>query len=325
MRRAVAGLLVYLAVVCNVVLEMRVSEIKRRRMAPFKELMCEIDGDMRELQERYVASERMREMCAHALSGGKRIRAALAYAMCRRLYPNCPRGLLRKLTCVELVHNASLIIDDIMDEDVSRRGKSTLSARYGARHAQLCAFEIMTMAIKVMAFEGHEFARSLTCPDPATEKRQLEILRRVTDKLSMLIDGQMMDIDYCCDNDDGFFVESILIKKTASLFQMVLMLAWILAKQDYTQASLDRVESIGLDLGLAFQLYDDFTDVHSDCVKRSVNFVCVHGKEHGLEKFRFHARRCLSDAELIGIDTAEMTALVDMMDEIVQVCYRTLT
>ena len=98
------------------------------------ELMTRVEARMVELAGDRVADPGARMVHEHLDTGGKRLRARLALASCQALGGHA-EDAIDWAAAVELLHNASLIHDDIQDGDRTRRGRPALWARYGAAQA----------------------------------------------------------------------------------------------------------------------------------------------------------------------------------------------
>jgi octaprenyl-diphosphate synthase len=180
-------------------------------------------------------------------SGGKRVRPALL------ILTNHAAGgrgnsehVIRLATVMEMLHTATLVHDDIIDNADLRRNRTTINARFG-NHAAVLMGDWLYMS----AFEASLRERSLEI---------LDILTKLTRKMT---EGELIQLTTIGKVDlleDEYF--DILRRKTAYLFAGCCEIGAILAG-----ASPDRQKAMreyGMNLGIAFQLADDLLDFTSD-------------------------------------------------------------
>ncbi len=171
------------------------------------------------------------------LSGGKRLRARLILTIAPEA-PNAP--LLGAI--VELIHAASLLHDDVIDEAVLRRGEPSVNATHGSKVAIMLGDILYSKAFS-----------SLTAFDP-------EIARSIAESVTRLSIGEMMDVEMAesfNSNRDEYL--TMLYLKTATLIESSAYCAALLAGKDAQAYGL-----YGKNLGLAFQIVDDILDIIGD-------------------------------------------------------------
>ena len=180
-------------------------------------------------------------------SGGKRVRPALVVLA---NYVAGGRGdsdnVIRLATVMEMLHTATLVHDDIIDNADLRRNRTTINARFG-NHAAVLMGDWLYMS----AFETSLRERSLEI---------LDILTRLTRKMTEGELIQLTTIGKIDLSEDEYF--DILKRKTAYLFAGCSEIGAILgeALPDRQRAMRD----YGMNLGIAFQLADDLLDFTSD-------------------------------------------------------------
>ncbi|MGZ3706363.1 MAG: polyprenyl synthetase family protein, partial [Bdellovibrionota bacterium] len=219
-----------------------------------------IDAAFADSQERYFHGSPMREMLEyHYRSGGKRLRptlvlgAALAYA--RRKGGNTDslvRACVPYALAVELLHNATLIHDDIQDGDVSRRGHPTLWKKYSPAQAINCGdawFFVPQLIIQKADY-------------PAEVK--LALLELVQSRILAVIDGQSQEfaLKERFARGEEISVQQYLLMvegKTSALFSVPLVGGALVAGA----GALERkaLEQSATRLGHAFQIQDDLLDL----------------------------------------------------------------
>ncbi len=180
-------------------------------------------------------------------SGGKRVRPALLILAVYASGGDASReNAIRMATVMEMLHTATLVHDDIIDNAELRRSRQSVNARFGNQMAVL-----MGDWLYMSAFETSLRERSLAI---------LDILTRLTRKMT---EGELIQLTVIGDTDiseEAYF--DILRRKTAYLFSGCCEIGAILAGADAkVQAAL---RDYGMDLGIAFQLADDLLDFTAD-------------------------------------------------------------
>lgn len=171
------------------------------------------------------------------LSGGKRLRARLILTIA----PDAPDAPLLG-AIVELIHAASLLHDDVIDEAMVRRGVPSVNATHGSKVAIMLGDILYSKAFS-----------SLTTFDPA-------IARAIAESVTRLSVGEMMDVAMAEQfNTDRDRYLKMLYLKTATLIEAASYSAAYLAGKDAASYAL-----YGKNLGLAFQIVDDILDITSD-------------------------------------------------------------
>lgn len=192
------------------------------------------------------------------LAGGKRLRPMLmkeAYEM----LGGQGREIEPFLAAIEMVHTYSLVHDDLpaMDNDEYRRGRKTTHVVYGEAMAILAGDGLLNLA-----FETAAKAFSLG-GDAALIGQALALFAGKSGVYGM-IGGQTADIE-AEDMGEQVTEETLLFihaHKTAALIQSALMTGAILAGA--SGADVEKMERIGYDIGVAFQIQDDILDVTGD-------------------------------------------------------------
>ena len=175
----------------------------------------------------------------------QRVRPILALRVARMLRAET-EATLRAASAVELIHSASLIIDDLpcMDNESIRRGRPAVHLQYGEPTAILAAFSMVAMAARVVV-SGKE--------SPGLRRFQMALL--ATLDCSSLIGGQSMDLALVGDERNAQR-SAVNDMKTVPLFQLAVE-AGCVSHPDGVPLEL---EAFGRNFGVAFQLTDDFLD-----------------------------------------------------------------
>ena len=180
-------------------------------------------------------------------SGGKRVRPALLILANYSIGGDGSAGsVIRLATVMEMLHTATLVHDDIIDNADVRRNRKSINARFGNQTAVL-----MGDWLYMSAFQTALRERSLEI---------LDILTRLTRKMTEGELIQMTLIGSLGITEDDYF--DILKRKTAYLFSACCEIGGILGGAD--QPSQTALRDFGMALGTAFQLSDDVLDLTSE-------------------------------------------------------------
>ncbi|WP_165430337.1 polyprenyl synthetase family protein [Streptomyces sp. BK239] len=182
--------------------------------------------------------------------GGKAVRPALA-VLSAEVAGARPEVGVPGAVAVELVHNFSLLHDDLMDGDEQRRHRDTVWKVHGPAQAILVGDALFALAGEVLLELGTAEAARAT--------------RRLTTATRALIDGQAQDISY--EHRDRVSVEECLEmegNKTGALLACASSVGAVLGGADDPTA--DALERYGYHLGLAFQAIDDLLGIWGDPV-----------------------------------------------------------
>ncbi|MEV4740909.1 polyprenyl synthetase family protein [Streptomyces sp. NPDC049555] len=181
---------------------------------------------------------------------GKAVRPALALLSAEAAGAPAEVGVPGAVA-VELVHNFSLLHDDLMDGDEQRRHRDTVWKAYGPAQAILVGDALFALANEVLLELGTVEAGRAT--------------RRLTTASRKLIDGQAQDISY--EHRERVTVAECLEmegNKTGALLACAVSIGAVLGGAD--EATADRLEAYGYHLGLAFQAVDDLLGIWGDPV-----------------------------------------------------------
>lgn len=235
------------------------------------------------------------DIVKHALDGGKRLRSVITLTVAEALNPKI--DLTKFALCVELLHNTSLVIDDMpcMDNDNYRRGKETIHFKYGSCKAQALVSYFLKKAYGFL----HSNYTELKDKHPNDSKIDsiiLSIYDILNKNMGFLGAATGQFIDICPMNsiikEESYkkyykSVENILdliYLKTTTFFEIGFLPAYLLSlNREATSAELDKVHKLVKYFGLAFQISDDFDDIEQD--KNRVNseynpnIVCKYGLE----------------------------------------------
>ena len=186
------------------------------------------------------------------ISGGKKIRSTIIFDT-GKIFSLRERKLLNICAAVECIHSYSLIHDDLpcMDDDDIRRGKPSAHIKFGEATAVLAGNSLLTLAFEIIS-----------------DKKNLLTLKQKNEIITLLSNcaghtgiagGQELDLKF--ENKKKSFNQIIDMqrKKTGKLFNFCLQSAAIVANKNKKEKL--AYGEIGEDIGLLFQLSDDFLDV----------------------------------------------------------------
>ena len=180
--------------------------------------------------------------------GGKRIRPVLML-LAYQLYKDDPEAILMQAVALETYHNYTLLHDDLMDNADLRRGHETVHKKWNANQAILSGDSMLVLAYERMA----------QCP----KDKLANVLAVFTETALQIGEGQQYDIDFehRTDVSEEEYIEMIRLK-TSVLLACALKIGGILA--DAPADDLENLYKFGEQIGLAFQLQDDYLDVYGD-------------------------------------------------------------
>jgi geranylgeranyl diphosphate synthase type II len=205
------------------------------------------------------------------LNGGKRIRPILTLATAESCEFD-PRKVMYTACAIELIHNYSLIHDDLpaMDNDDYRRGKLTLHRKYNEAVAILVGDALLTKAFELIAENTKIKDISYT--------NCVEVIKVISRAIGSegMIDGQILDVlknDTKNKKISKKFLNNIYIKKTSCLIEASVVSGAILSNVDVDK--INKLSKFGKKIGLAFQIVDDLLDNDPD----KFTYVSLYGRK----------------------------------------------
>jgi geranylgeranyl diphosphate synthase, type I len=206
-----------------------------------------LQGEPKEL---YQASEH------YILSGGKRLRPFMTIKSCEMLGGNLTRAL-PPAAAVEMIHNFSLVHDDIMDNDDMRHNIPTVHNYYGTPLAILSGDILFSKAFKLLVAEGRKVGHS--------ENAISEMVARLSNACIYVCEGQATDVGMTLNrrfSSESHYIDMIC-KKTAALFEVSCTLGALSAAESDNK-DIENLSSFGKNVGIAFQLTDDLIGIIGD-------------------------------------------------------------
>lgn len=241
-------------------------------MNKFNELKVEFNKNMVQLLTNIIDSEELLERVLYCLEKGKRLRPVMAIDICNELAGN-RENALKFATAIELIHNSSLIIDDMpcMDNDDYRRGKLSFHKKYSVTQGQITAKYLVNLAFRLVNenFQNHD-----------NEIMDI-VFQNICKNIGILgaAGGQLMDIvsTNCFGNKKELLnnskkkdiIRDLFMKKTCSFFEIAFLGGYLTGNGNIE--NLELVKKAAFNFGIAFQIYDDFDDIEQDLLRRNSN------------------------------------------------------
>jgi octaprenyl-diphosphate synthase len=224
--------------------------------------------------------------------GGKRIRPALLF-LAAKLLGYQGRSAIRLGAVVEIIHTATLVHDDIIDEAKTRRGRAAANTQWGNSKCVLAGDWLYMQAFKI-----------------AVQERNFRILDTLIELTQQMVEGELLQMEKLgklITLDEHF---DLIYRKTACLFSVCMRLGAILGGA--TPAEEAALGKYGHDLGMAFQIVDDVLDltaseeilgkpVASDLREGKVTMAVIHALERCTPEERAQIETILRDRAFNGV------------------------
>jgi len=182
----------------------------------------------------------------HLRTGGKKLRALLTLQSAKLCGYSKGTRDVNLAACVELIHAATLMHDDVIDNGEIRRGKKTLNKIWGNQSSILVGDYILSRCFEMMVDDGDE-----------------EVLKLLSSTSAEISQGEVLQLQHKGEID---MLEETYLKiisaKTASLFSAATKVGSILSKKE--NKTKEALEFYGKNLGLTFQIADDALDYNSE-------------------------------------------------------------
>jgi len=232
----------------------------------------------------------------HILTGGKRLRALLTLGSAKLCgYTKGGRDI-NLAACVELIHSATLMHDDVIDVGDLRRGKKTLNSIWGNQSSILIGDYLLSRCFEMMVEDGN-----------------LEILKLLSSTSAQIAQGEVLQLQHKGEIDmlEETYLK-IISSKTATLFAAATKVGAILSNTEGREK--DALDFYGKNIGLTFQIADDTLDYNSELKlfgkkvgkdffegKVTLPIILLFQKIDGIEKKKidnFFKQEIRSDADL---------------------------
>lgn len=230
------------------------------------------------------------QLAAHIVAaGGKRLRPLLTLAAARMCGYRGERHAALA-ACVEFLHTATLLHDDVVDESSLRRGQASANALFGNKPSVLVGDFLFARAFQLMVRDG-----------------SLRVLAILSQAAATIVEGEVLQL--VIQNDTATTEEQylqVIAGKTAALFAAATEIGAVVA--DRPEAEAQALHAYGRDLGMAFQLVDDALDysarqaelgktVGDDFREGKITLPVLLAFQRGDEEERVFWRRVLEERE----------------------------
>lgn len=221
--------------------------IKRKNPAPtLDKLHHLVQHDIRHVNELIIRSidngvPLIPQLASHIIaSGGKRMRPSLTLISARLCNYSGERHI-QLAACIELIHTATLLHDDVVDESALRRGSASANEIWGNKASVLVGDFLLSRAFQLMVQDG-----------------SLEALKILADASATIAQGEVMQLTTANNLETtGQQYIDVITAKTATLFAAACELGAVVAGE---HAKAKVLREFGLCLGVAFQIMDDTLD-----------------------------------------------------------------
>jgi octaprenyl-diphosphate synthase len=234
--------------------------------------------------------------------GGKRIRPALLLLSSKLLHYQ-GRGAVRLGAVVEIIHTATLVHDDIIDEAKTRRGRPAANTQWGNSKCVLAGDWLYMQAFKM-----------------AVQERNFRILDTLIELTQMMVEGELLQIEKLGKliTLEEYF--DLIFRKTACLFSVCMRLGAILGGATLEQEG--ALGKYGHDLGMAFQIVDDVLDltaspdvlgkpVASDLREGKATMAVIHALERCTSEERKKIQTILQERAFNGVTHADILEILE--------------
>lgn len=288
-------------------------EGERDKRPSLDELHALIKDDLSAVNEEIV--KRMQspvalipQLAAHIVAaGGKRLRPMLTLASAQLCGYTEGQRHVTLATCVEFIHTATLLHDDVVDESELRRGMDSANAIFGNKASVLVGDFLFSRAFELMVEDG-----------------SLDVLAILSRASSVIAEGEVLQLMTTNDTetDESQYLE-VIKSKTAQLFAAACRIGAVVA--DRPKVEENALESFGTNLGIVFQLIDDVLDYNAEQAKlgKTVGDDFREGKitlpvilafRRGNDEERTFWKRTLEDLDQNDDDLAHAISLMDKHD-----------
>ena len=220
---------------------------KRDKKPSFDELTAIVADDMKRVNQQILSRMEspvvlIPQLAGHVISaGGKRLRPMLTLSSAKLCGYHGERHITLA-TCIEFIHTATLLHDDVVDESELRRGMETANAVWGNQASVLVGDFLFSRSFELMVEDG-----------------SVKVMGILASASARLAEGEVMQLLTSNDTETGETAYLDVIKaKTAQLFAAACRLGAVVA--DRPKIEEEALEAFGMNLGVAFQLIDDVLD-----------------------------------------------------------------
>ncbi len=235
------------------------------------------------------------------VGGGKRIRPALLL-LSAKLFGYKGAGAVKLASVVEIIHTATLVHDDIIDEAEIRRGRPAANTQWGNSKCVLAGDWLYMQAFKI-----------------AVQERNFRILDVLIELTQQMVEGELLQMEKLGKLISTQEYLDLIYRKTACLFSVCMRVGGILGGADLQQEQ--RLGEYGRDLGMAFQIVDDVLDltasesvlgkpVASDLREGKATIAVIHALDRCNAAERHQIEGVLRDRAFNGVTPADILTIL---------------
>ncbi|MDD9876870.1 MAG: polyprenyl synthetase family protein [Magnetovibrio sp.] len=211
-----------------------------------------VEDDLKAVNEMIVQRmhspvEMIPQLASHLIAaGGKRLRPMLTLASAKMCGYQGGRRHVALAACVEFIHTATLLHDDVVDESDLRRGLASANAVFGNKASVLVGDFLFSRSFELMVEDG-----------------SLEVLGILSHASSVIAEGEVLQLITTNDTETGETAYLDVIRaKTAQLFAAACRIGAVVAARPRVEE--EALETYGMNLGITFQLIDDVLDYSAE-------------------------------------------------------------
>ncbi len=242
------------------------------------------------------------QMVRHiVLSGGKRLRPALTLLSAKLLGYTGKRHITMA-ACIEFIHTATLLHDDVVDESHLRRGLASANDVWGNQASVLVGDYLLSQSFQLMVEDG-----------------SLKALQILADASAVIAKGEVLQLttkNELATTEEEYL--QVIKGKTATLFAAACQLGAVVADNEQIE---QKLYEFGLYLGIAFQMMDDSLDYVAAAAKLGKNtgddfrdgkvtLPVIHAYRHGTQEEHKFWQRCLCDQNQHDGDLDQALSLI---------------
>ena len=254
-----------------------------------------------------IQQERLRGAMSHLFTGGgKRLRAIMP-RLVGDAVGNGHQGHYTLGACIEIIHNFTLVHDDIMDQDPIRRGLDAVHVAYDDPTAINAGDAMLALGFEMLADSSH-----------IQDSQLRHVVSAIGQMVRHVAEGQQEDFEFeerDSVSEDEYI--SMIAGKTSAMFETCAETGAILAGAD--SETVTNMANWGLNLGLCFQIMDDYIDMTSDTetlgkpagsdiVQGKRTLIAIHALESGADLPTFH--------KLFGTESTDTSELAVAVQEL---------
>ena len=281
---------------------------KRDKKPSFDDLTSIVADDMKRVNQQIL--KRMEspvalipQLAGHVISaGGKRLRPMLTLSSAKLCGYHGERHVTLA-TCIEFIHTATLLHDDVVDESKLRRGLETANSVWGNQASVLVGDFLFSRSFELMVEDG-----------------SVKVMGILSSASARLAEGEVMQLLTANDTQTSETAYLDVIKaKTAQLFAAACRLGAVVADRPKTEE--EALDAFGMNLGVAFQLIDDVLDysakqatlgktVGDDFREGKITLPVILAYRRGDDDERAFWTRCLGELEQTEDDLSRAQSLM---------------